>query len=66
MINAEVHHIFFHQFIIVGSNICIKFMFTCHGHRKNKTPSCMMGYPGCIGSTDATHVMLLLRNAHID
>lgn len=61
-IHQEVHRVFFHKFIEFGATIMypkyvkmpatLKDMEECEGAYK------MAGFPGCIGSTDATHVVL--------
>jgi hypothetical protein len=60
MISAEVHRNYFHQFLSVGSNILYPMYVsspislvdvTSHMHEFN-----LAGFPGYIGSTDATHI----------
>jgi hypothetical protein len=74
MISAEVHRNYFHQFLSVGSNILYPMYVsaplsevdvTSHMHEFN-----LAGFPGCIGSTDATHIAVekcsyRLKNNHL-
>jgi hypothetical protein len=56
-VSRDVHRCFFHAFTTFGA----KFLYTRYA---------VAGFPGCIGSTDATHIPLdkvtaLLRQAHL-
>jgi len=64
-ISQETHRQFFHAFIEVGSTILYKkYVRTptnpleAEHHMFEMTQA---GFPGCLGSTDATHVSLLNR-----
>jgi hypothetical protein len=73
LISAEVHHIVFHEFIVVGANILYPlFVLTpttaeeCQTHMHEFRQA---GFNGAIGSSDATHIALekctyILMNDH--
>ena len=75
-ISQETHRQFFHAFIEVGSTILYKkYVRTPTNpleteHHMFEMTQAGSGFPGCLGSTDATHVSIercfnRLRNQHI-
>jgi hypothetical protein len=73
-INKEVHWVFFHNFVEFGANkLYPKFVTmpsTIKELRDCEAEYHKAGFPGCIGSTDATHIPLEkvsfgLRQAHL-
>lgn len=61
-ISAEVHRVFFHKFIEVGATILfdqyVKFPKTKEEIQDACHEFSMAGFDGCVGSADATHVVL--------
>jgi hypothetical protein len=73
-IDKEVHRVFFHKFVEFGANkLYPKFVTmpsTIEELRDCEAEYRSAGFPGCIGSTDATHIPLEkvsfgLRQAHL-
>ena len=73
-ISQETIRVFFHTFINFGSTVLYKQYIcppkTCEDARQHTAEYEMAGFPGAIGSTDATHIMLervsyRLRQTHI-
>ena len=73
-ISEETHRLFFHAFIEFGSTkLYNKYVITPTTSEEAKTHTTemtMAGFPGCIGSTDATHVAMetcayRLRQMHL-
>jgi hypothetical protein len=73
-ISQETIRVFFHSFIAFGSTVLyteyIRPPTTCDEARHHTSEYSMAGFPGAIGSTDATHIMLervqyRLRQTHI-
>jgi hypothetical protein len=73
LISAEVDRNYFHQFISVGSEILYPLYVSVpvseEELRSHTHEFKLAGFPGCIGSTDATHIAIekcsyRLRNNH--
>jgi hypothetical protein len=73
-ISQETIRVFFHSFIEFGSTVLytqyIRSPTTCDEAKHHTSEYSMAGFPGAIGSTDATHIMLervqyRLRQTHI-
>jgi hypothetical protein len=68
-IHKEVHRVFFHQFIEFGAShlypIYVKMPDSIQELKECEMAYKMAGFPGCIGSTDATHIPLE-RVAYVD
>lgn len=61
-ISAEVHRVFFHDFCEVGATILFERWVTIPGTADEVAASmaeyAAAGFPGCIGSADATHIIM--------
>lgn len=73
-ISEEVHRVFFHQFVLVGSTVLYpRYVIMPHTAEEAAMHTGEFeeaGYPGCVGSSDATHVTMekcehRLRNNHL-
>jgi hypothetical protein len=73
-ISRDVHHVFFHAFIKYGATKLYQKYVTMPESievlRECEKAYCIAKFPGCIGSTDATHIPLdkvafSLRQAHL-
>ena len=73
-ISQETIRVFFHKFVEYGSTVLytqyVRPPQTCHDAREHTSEYEMAGFPGAIGSTDATHILLervayRLRQTHI-
>lgn len=68
-IHREVHRVFFHRFIKFGARelypMYVKMPSSIEELRECEMAYRIAGFPGCIGSTDATHI-ILERVAYID
>ena len=61
-ISAETHRIFFHQFIHIGNTTLYPRYVTAPQGAEEATTHMnefqMAGFNGCVGSSDATHIVL--------
>jgi len=61
-ISVKTHKIFFHQFILIGSTILYpQYVIAPQGAEEATTHMNefqMAGFNGCVGSSDATHIIL--------
>jgi hypothetical protein len=73
-ISRETIRVFFHKFVDYGSTVLyakyVRPPRTGHDAREHTSEYAMAGFPGAIGSTDATHIMVervayRLRQTHI-
>jgi hypothetical protein len=73
-ISKEVHRTFFHRFVEFGSTVLYeKYVLTPDNFNEAKTHMREFeeaGFPGCVGSSDATHIMTdrceyNLKNNHL-
>lgn len=73
-VSEEVHRVFFHQFVSVGSTVLYpRYVQMPRTSEEAATHTCEFeeaGFPGCAGSSDATHITMekcehRLRNNHL-
>jgi hypothetical protein len=74
LISRDVHRNFFHQFVKFGAKVLYP-LYVSAPRTEQELRDCeeeyaIAGFPGCIGSTDATHIPLVkvcfsLRQAHL-
>jgi hypothetical protein len=69
-ISRDVHRKFFHQFMKFGAKVLYPMYVstprTVEELRECEREYSIAGFPGCIGSTDATHIPLEKQGSYVD